>query len=312
MKVLIIDKTDSDFKKILANNNCIVLENLNDSKDKILDNFNFDGLILRSRFNINADFIEKAKGLKFIARYGSGMEHIDIQTAQKKNIKCINCPEGNKDAVAEHVIGSILCLFKKINLSNHEIQNNIWNRENNRGIELMNKTIGIIGYGNTGQSVCEKLKGFNCNIIVYDKYKKKYGNKFIKETSMHEVFNKSDILSLHIPLSNETKNMINKSFLSKFKKPIFIINTSRGKIIKTNDLIDSLRNKKVLGACLDVLEYEKNSFEKINSNNDNMSFLKKSENVILTPHIAGLTFESKQRLSTILANKILDYIKSIS
>jgi len=312
MKVLIVDKTDRDFKEILTNNNCIILENLHDSKNKILDNFNFDGLILRSRFDINADFIEKAKGLKFIARYGSGMEHIDTKSAQKKNIKCINCPEGNKDAVAEHVIGLVLCLFNKINISNHEIQNGIWSRESNRGIELMNKTIGIIGYGNTGQSVCEKLKGFNCNIIVYDKYKKNYGNNFIKEVSMNEIFNKADILSLHIPLSNETKNMINKTFLSKFKKPIFIINTSRGKVIKTDDLIDSLKNKKVLGACLDVLEYEENSFNKINSKNDNMTFLKKSDNILLTPHIAGLTFESKTRLSTILANKILDYIKSIS
>ena len=312
MKIIIIDKIDKYIKKKLLKNKCNLTENLYDSKEQILKNFNFDGIILRSRFNIDFNFIKKAKGLKFIARYGSGMEHIDTKYAERFNIKCINCPEGNKDAVAEHVIGLILCLFNKINISNHEIQNGIWSRESNRGIELMNKTIGIIGYGNTGQSVCEKLKGFNCNIIVYDKYKKNYSNNLIQEASMNEIFNEADILSLHIPLSDETKNMINKTFLSKFKKPIFIINTSRGKVIKTDDLIDSLKNKKVLGACLDVLEYEENSFNKINSKHDNMMFLKKSDNVLLTPHVAGLTFESKTRLSTILANKILDYIKSIS
>tara|TARA_B100001250_G_C19785492_1_gene783947 strand:- start:6 stop:944 length:939 start_codon:yes stop_codon:yes gene_type:complete len=311
MKILIIDKTDEYFKKQLIINNCVIIEKLDDSKEKILENFDFDGLILRSRFNIDSSFIKRAKGLKFIARYGSGIEHIDINSARKNNITCINCPEGNKDAVAEHTIGLILCLLNKINLSNNQIKQGIWNREENRGLELMHKTIGVIGYGNTGQSLCDKLKGFNCNIIVYDKYKKNYGNDFIKEVSMNEIFNNSDILSIHIPLNNETKNMINNSFLNKFKKPIFFINTSRGKIINTNDLITLLKNQKVLGACLDVLEYEENSFENINSKNDNMIFLKKSNNVLLTPHIAGLTFESKKRLSEILAKKILDFIKSI-
>jgi len=312
MKILIIDKIDDYLKNKLLQNNCNLTENLSDSKEEILKKFNFDGLILRSRFNIDFSFIKKAKNLKFIARYGSGMEHIDTKYAEKNNIKCINCPEGNKDAVAEHTIGLILCLFNKINISNNQIKKGIWSRENNRGLELMNKTIGVIGYGNTGQALCEKLKGFNCNIIVYDKYKKNYGNEFITEVSMDEIFNNSNILSIHIPLNNETKNMIKKSFLTKFKKPIFIINTSRGEIVNTNDLIYFLKNKRILGACLDVLEYEEISFEKINSKNDNMIFLKKSDNVLLTPHIAGLTFESKKRLSEILANKILDFIKSIS
>ena len=311
MKILIIDKTDEWFKNKLINNNCIITEKLYESKEKILENFDFEGLILRSRFNIDSKFIKKAKGLKFIARYGSGIEHIDVNAAKKHNITCINCPEGNKDAVAEHTIGLILCLFSKINVSNNQIKKGIWDREGNRGLELMHKTIGIIGYGNTGQSLCEKLKGFNCNIIVYDKYKKNYGDDFIKEVSMDEIFNNSDILSLHIPLNNETKNMINRSFINNFKKPIFVINTSRGKIINTNDLINLLIDQKALGACLDVLEYEEMSFEKINNKNDNMIFLNKSDNVLLTPHIAGLTFESRKRLSKILAKKILDFIKSI-
>tara|TARA_B100001029_G_C15041215_1_gene443758 strand:+ start:675 stop:1613 length:939 start_codon:yes stop_codon:yes gene_type:complete len=311
MKILIIDKTDEWFKNKLINNNCIITEKLYESKEKILENFDFEGLILRSRFNIDSEFIKKAKGLKFIARYGSGIEHIDVNAAKKNNITCINCPEGNKDAVAEHTIGLILCLFNKINVSNNQIKKGVWDREGNRGLELMHKTIGIIGYGNTGQSLCEKLKGFNCNIIVYDKYKENYGDDFIKEVSMDEIFNNSDILSLHIPLNNETINMINRSFLNKFKKPIFVINTSRGKIINTNDLINLLIEQKVLGACLDVLEYEEMSFEKINNKNDNMIFLNKSDNVLLTPHIAGLTFESRKKLSKILAKKILDFIKSI-
>jgi len=311
MKIIIIDKIDKYLKKKLLKNKCNLTENLYDSKEQILKNFNFDGIILRSRFNIDFDFIKKAKGLKFIARYGSGMEHIETKYAERFNIKCINCPEGNKDAVAEHTVGLILCLFNKINVSHNQIKKGVWDREKNRGLELMNKTIGIIGYGNTGQSLCEKLKGFNCKIIVYDKYKKNYENDFIKEVSIDEIFNNSDILSIHIPLNNETKNMINKSFLNKFKKPIFVINTSRGQIVNTNDLIDFLKNEKILGACLDVLEYEEMSFDKINSINDNMIFLQKSDKVLLTPHIAGLTFESKKRIAEILANKILDFIKSI-
>ena len=310
MKILIIDKTDPFFKEKLISNKCIIIENLQDSKDVILKNFDFDGIVLRSRFKIDSNFIYKAKGLKFIARYGSGMEHIDINTAKENNIECINCPEGNKDAVAEHAIGLILCLFNKINIANEEIQNCIWKREKNRGIELMNKTIGVIGYGNTGKSLCDKLIGFKCNILAYDKYKEKFGNNLVKEVSLNEIFINSDLISIHVPENNETKNMINKSFLSKFNKPIFIINTSRGNIVNTSDLICCLKNKSVLGACLDVLEYEENSFEKINNNNC-MSFLNNAKNVLLTPHIAGLSIESKKKLSEILANKILDFIKSI-
>ena len=175
----------------------------------------------------------------------------------------------------------------------------------------MNKTIGVIGYGNTGQSFCEKLNGFKCNILVFDKYKNNFGNDLIREASMEELQKNADILSLHIPLNKETENMVNLSFLSKFKKPVYLINTSRGKIINTNDLVLCLKKKIVMGACLDVIEYEENSFERINNNN-NMKFLIKSENVILTPHIAGLSFESKKKLSKILANKILDFIKSIN
>ena len=312
MKILVIDKTSEMFKEKLISNKCIIIENLIDPKEKILKNFDFDGIVLRSRFSIDSKFIHKVKGLKFIARYGSGMEHIDVQTAKENNIVCLNCPEGNKDAVAEHAIGQILCLFNKINRANDEIKNGLWNREKNRGIELMNKTIGVIGYGNTGQSFCEKLNGFKCNILVFDKYKNNFGNDFIKEASMDELQKNADILSLHIPLNKETENMVNLSFLSKFKKPIYLINTSRGKIINTNDLVLCLKKKVVMGACLDVIEYEENSFERINNNNNNMKFLIKAENVILTPHIAGLSFESKKRLSKILANKILDFIKSIN
>ena len=312
MKILIIDKVDNTFKQTLSANNCKITENLHDSKEKILSTFNYDGLILRSRFTIDDYFIKQARNLKFIARYGSGMEHINIKKAEEYNIKCLSSPEGNKDAVAEHTIGLILSLLHNINSANEQIKNGHWIREKNRGIELMGKTIGIIGYGNTGKAFAEKIIGFNCKIIVYDKYKKNYGNSNVREVRMKEIFEQADIVSIHIPLSKETKNMIKKSFFLKFKKPIFIINTSRGSIINTNDLIDCLKKKSVLGAGLDVLEYEETSFEKINIKNDAMHFLQKCNNVIITPHIAGLTFESKKRLSKILAKKILDYIKSIN
>ena len=312
MNILVIDKIDTSLKEKLIRHNCTITESLSESKEQILQNFNFDGLILRSRFSIDHGFIKKAKSLKFIARFGSGMENIDTQTALKYNIKCISSPEGNRDAVAEHTIGLILCLLNKINLANNQINNGLWIREENKGIELMGKTIGIIGYGNTGKALCDKLIGFNCNIITYDKYRKNYGNKFIQEVSMKEIFKFSDILSLHIPLSNETKSMINSSFLSKFKKPLFIINTSRGSIINTNDLISCLKTKSVLGACLDVLEYEETSFEKLTKKNTQIDFLKKANNVILTPHIAGWTFESTKKMSVVLTKKILAYIKSIS
>ena len=246
---------------------------------------------------------QNVKNLKFIARSGAGMENIDLNYCNQKNIVCFNSPEGNRDAVAEHALGMLLSLFNKIHIADNEIRNGKWNREKNRGIELSGKTIGIIGYGNTGSAFAERLKGFNVNILVFDKYKKKYGNSFVKERSMKKIFAEADVLSLHIPLTEETKYLVNDAFIKKFKKKLFLINTSRGPIVKTDDLVKNLKRGKILGACLDVIEYEEGSFEKMEDGSA-FEFLKKSENVILTPHIAGWTVESYRKLSQILADKI--------
>jgi len=264
------------------------------------------GIIIRSKIKIDKEFIDKTKNLKFIARVGSGLENIDVEYAEKKGIKCINSPEGYKDAVAEQALGMLLSLFNKLNISDKEVRQGIWKREENRGLEIKDKTIGIIGYGNTGSAFAQRLSGFEANVLAYDKYKFNFSDKFVKECSLDEIFLNADILSLHIPLTDETTFLLDDEFINKLKKNIFIINTSRGKILKTDALVKNLKEGKILGAALDVLEYEGLSFENIEKEklSDSFSWLAKSEKVILTPHIAGWTKESKYRIAKIIADKI--------
>ena len=264
------------------------------------------GVIIRSKILFDKTIIDKATNLKFIARVGAGMESIDVAYAQSKGIACINSPEGNRDAVGEHALGMLLNLLNNICKANHQIRKGIWLREENRGIEIKHKTIGIIGYGNMGSSFARKLKGFEANVIAYDKYKFNYTDEFVKETTMEELFENTDVLSLHLPLTEETKYLVNAEFINKFKKNIYIINTARGKIIKTKDLVVELERGKVLGAALDVMEYENHSFEFIDNKDipEDFRYLLKSENVILTPHIAGWTMESKIKLSMVIVEKI--------
>ncbi len=313
IKVLLIDKIHSDLKSNLIKHGIFCVEKTSESKDQILKSINqYAGIILRSRFEIDKHFIRKASNLKFIARFGSGMENIDLKEAKKYKIKCINAPKGNSNAVGEHTLGLMLSLTKKIQTSNLEVNDGKWEREKNRGIEISNKTIGIIGYGNTGTAFSKKLIGFGCKILAYDKYKKIINNKYVKQSSMDKIFKHADILSLHIPLTGETKYLIDNNYLNKFSKNIFLINTSRGKIVKTNDLIKNIKSGKIIGAGLDVLENENINFENLNStNNDELKFLKKSNKVILTPHIAGWSRESNILMSKILTKKILSLLKSI-
>ena len=305
MKIIFIDTTHPKLIEDLNSRGFICDQAHDKSRSEILKIINnYDGLIIRSRFKIDKIFINAAKKLKFIARAGSGTENIDIKYADKKNIKCFNAAEGNRQAVAEHALAMILNLLNNISVSDLEIRKGLWNREKNRGFELSGKTIGIIGFGNTGSSFVKILENFNVKILVYDKYKKNY--KF--KSSLGEVLAYSDIISLHIPLTDETKYLVNENFIDKAKKPFYIINTSRGRCIETNALIKGLRDKKILGACLDVFEQEKNSFEKIGENAD-LKYLIESNKTILTPHIAGWTFESNYKIAETLSKKIINLVE---
>lgn len=269
---------------------------------------NFDGFIIRSKFLLDKELLDYCKQLKFIARAGAGMENIDVVYAEQLGIKCFNSPEGNRDAVGEHALGMLLMLMNRLKKADAEVREGIWLRAENRGHEIMGKTVGVIGYGNTGSKFAKKLSGFECEILVYDKYKNGINDPHVKQVEMEEIFEKADILSLHIPLTDETTYLVNEQFLNQFHKPIYLINTSRGKNLQTAHLVKALENKRLLGACLDVLEYESASFEDMNANEipAPMQYLIKADNVILTPHIGGWTHESNYKMSYYLAEKILD------
>lgn len=308
MKILFLDSVHPILEQRLTEKGFVCLHEYQKTKtevEKIIHEF--DGIVIRSRFKIDSQFIDKASRLKFIARSGAGMENIDIPYALHKGIKCYHSPEGNRDAVAEHALGMLLCLFNNLCRSNFEAKQGIWNREKNRGLEISDKTIGIIGYGYMGSAFAQRLKGFQCKILAYDKYKKNFGNEYVTECTLQEIFEKTDILSVHLPLTEETFYYINQEFIHQFAKPFYLINTARGKNVNTNHLVEALKNGKIKGACLDVLEYEKVSFENLNKEElpEAFQFLANNENVILSPHIAGWTHESYIKLSSVLADKIL-------
>jgi len=267
---------------------------------------NYTGLVLRSRLIIDEDILCKAGTLSFIARSGSGLENIDAVYAKQKGIHCFNSPEGNRDAVGEHAVGMLLSLLNNIPKGNSEVRKLQWNREENRGIELGGKTIGIIGYGNTGKAFAKKLSGFSCDVLTYDRYVENAGDENARQVELSDIFEQSDIVSIHIPYNQENHYFIDQTFLSSFKKNIYLINTSRGKVLNSADLVTSLKNGKVKGACLDVLEYEKHSFESVDFESipENLRFLITSDRVILTPHVAGWTEESYYKLSMVLYDQI--------
>jgi D-3-phosphoglycerate dehydrogenase len=305
MKILHLDTTHPFLGKELEK---IGFKNYYDFKTiksdlKISD---FFGIIIRSRISIDKNFIDKCKNLKFIARIGSGIENIDVDYAKQKGIQIISTPEGNSNAVGEHALGMLLSILNNINSSNSEVKKGIWNRESNRGIELKNKTVGLIGYGNTGKSFAKKLNGFDVNTIFYDIKKIKKDN-YANPVSLNYLKDNSDIISLHVSMTEESIGLINKNFIESCAKPFWLINTSRGSCIIINDLVKGLKDGKVLGAGLDVIAFEKKSFEKLTVNeNDqsNLNYLNSSNNVILTPHIAGWTQESKIGLVKIALEKI--------
>ncbi len=261
----------------------------------------YEGLVIRSKFQVMAGIIDMAANLRFIARAGAGMDNIDEAYAIKKGITLINAPEGNMDAVGEHAIGLLLSLMNNLNRGDAEIRDGLWQREANRGYELKGRTVGIIGYGHMGQSFARKLQGFEVNVIAYDKYKTGFSDIYAREVSMEEIVKHSDVLSLHIPLTSETKGLVNDEYLFHFKKPIFLLNTSRGQVVETQAVLNGITQGKILGAGLDVLETEK--FPAL-AEQPWFEELKNSEKVILNPHVAGWTVESYRKISEVMAAKI--------
>lgn len=266
----------------------------------------YQGIVIRSRFKIDKSFLDKAANLQFIARVGAGLESIDCEYALSKNIQLIAAPEGNRNAVAEHTLGMILSLFNNLNQANNEIKKGQWNREKNRGHELDGKTVGIIGYGNMGKSFAKKLRGFEVEVLCFD-ILENVGDANARQVSLEELQQKTDVLSLHIPWTPETDKMVNANFINAFARSFWIINTSRGKNIVTDDLVEAIKKRKILGAGLDVLEYEKLSFETLFQDKETpvaFQYLLNAQNVILSPHIAGWTFESHERLAQVIVDKI--------
>ncbi|MBU2928103.1 2-hydroxyacid dehydrogenase [Winogradskyella psychrotolerans] len=266
----------------------------------------YDGMIIRSRFSIDKQFLDAAKNLKFIGRVGAGLENIDCDYAETKGIYLISAPEGNRNAVGEHALGMLLSLFNKLNKADKEVREGKWFREDNRGLELDGKTVGIIGYGNMGKAFAKKLKGFDVEVLCYD-IKTNVGDASAKQVILEELKAKADVLSLHIPQTDLTLNMINSDFINGFKKSFWLINTARGKSVVTQDLVSALQSGKILGAGLDVLEYEKSSFENLFTSKDMpkaFQYLIASGNVLLSPHVAGWTVESHIKLSQTIVDKI--------
>ena len=305
MKILQLDTNHPLITEQLSAKGFMLDEDTTSTYDEVLEKIaDYEGIIIRSRIPVDQNFLEHAKNLKFIARVGAGMENIDVRFAEERGIKLISSPEGNRDSVAEHVVGMLLILMHRLFISSAEVKNGIWKREENRGDELLGKTFGIIGYGNMGKAVAKRLSGFGVKVIFHD-ILPNLSDEFATQVSLETLKNEADILSLHIPITDETYHLIDAQFISGMKKDFYFINTARGKNVKTSDLVEAIRSGKVKGACLDVLEYEKDSFENLEIENTDSAFLLQSEKVIVTPHIAGWTVQSKEKLAQVIVDKIL-------
>jgi D-3-phosphoglycerate dehydrogenase len=307
MKILHLDTNHPLLINQLNNLGFINDEDYTSSKREIEEKIHlYDGLIIRSRFSIDTHFLDKAINLQFIGRVGAGLENINCTYAESKNITLVAAPEGNRNAVGEHCLGMLLSLLNKLNKADREVRNGQWLREENRGVELDGKTVGLIGYGNMGKSFAKKLRGFDVKVLCYDVKPNVFDNN-CKQVSLAELQEKTDVLSLHTPQTALTNNSVNTDFITKFKKSFWLINTARGTAINTNALVEALKSGKILGAGLDVLEYEKSSFENLFSDDKMPSafqYLVKSDNVILSPHIAGWTIESNEKLAQTIVEKI--------
>jgi D-3-phosphoglycerate dehydrogenase / 2-oxoglutarate reductase len=263
----------------------------------------YEGLIVRSKTRIDEDLLGDAPRLRFIGRAGAGIDNVDVSYCNRKNIAVLHAAEGNRDAVGEFTIGLLLALLRNIPRSDQQVKNSIWEREGNRGEELMGKTVGVIGFGNMGQAFCKRLAGFGCKILAYDKYKKGFGSDLCAEVEMIEIFEQSDILSLHIPLTDETRSLLNEQYFARFRKNIIVLNTARGEIIPLSALVWGIESGKIRGAALDVLENERINNLKPEQQ-QYFNYLRGQSNVIFTPHIAGWTYESHLKINVALVEKI--------
>lgn len=272
---------------------------------------NYTGIVMRSRLTLDEQFIDAAKNLKFIAREGVGLEHIPVEYAESKGIKIINSPEGSRDTVGEHAIGMLLMLLNNLSRADHEVKNGKWVREANRGVELMGKTVGIVGYGNMGSAFAKRLSGFGVKVLAYDKYKSAYGDAHAEEASLERLFSEAEIISLHIPMMPGNFHFVDDDFIKNFKNDIYVINTARGLVLNIADLVKNLKSGKVKGAALDVLEYEDQSFDGFSLEKlpADFQYLTQAKNVVLAPHIAGWSFESKRKHGEVLAQKIEKFCK---
>ncbi|WP_312823291.1 2-hydroxyacid dehydrogenase [Epilithonimonas sp.] len=305
MKILQLDKNHPLISEQLTAKGFVVEEDHSSPYDEVLEKIkDYQGIIIRSRIPLDKNFLTNASHLKFIARVGAGMENIDIETAENLGIKLINSPEGNRDSVAEHVVGMLLILMNRLFIASNEVKNGIWKREENRGDELLGKTFGIIGYGNMGKATGKRLSGFGVEVIFHD-ILPNLSDEFATQVSLEELQKRADVLSLHIPLTSETHYLIDEEFISKMEKNFYFVNTARGKNLKTKALVQAIESGKVLGACLDVLEYEKSSFENLETENQDLKYLLDSEKAIVTPHIGGWTNQSKIKLAQFIVDKIL-------
>ena len=307
-KVLIIDDVHTIITDGLKNAGFEVVDATKLNRDEIISQVgDAFGIVLRSRINIDREFVDAAKCLRYVARVGAGMETIDVEYCENKGIKCLNSPEGNRDAVGEHTVGMLLSLLNNLNRADRQVKAGEWKREMNRGRELGFRTVGIIGYGNMGSSFARKLSGFGCKVLAYDKYKTNYSDGYAKEVSLDDIFANADVLSLHVPLTAETKYMVDDGFIESFKNPFVLLNASRGPVVKTSALVSALQSGRIVSAGLDVIEFEETSFEATKKMTDNPDFryLAQCDNVIMSPHIAGWTVESKIKLAQVLLDKIL-------
>lgn len=307
MKVLIIDNVhpliEERFTK-LGWKCDLMLTASREELLKVIDQY--EGLVLRSRVKIDESFLSAANNLKFIGRPGAGLENIDLNYCEQRGIEVFRSPEGNRDAVAEHAIGMLLMLFNRLKIADAEVRQGIWKREENRGYELMDKTVGIIGYGYMGKAFAQRLSGFGCQVIAYDKYLENYADEYAMEVSLEELKERADIISLHLPQSPETIHYVDDEFINDVSKPFYLINTARGKSVNTNAVLEAMDDGKMAGACLDVLEFESSSFEEMTSENPVFQRLVAHEKVLLSPHIAGWTHEAKYKLGHYLAEKIIE------
>ena len=312
MNVLVTDSTHPVLvEKLEAAGHCCCVWTDCTYESLLAEVQNYDALVVRSKIMIDRNFIDHVRHLRCIGRVGAGMETIDVDYAESVGIRCLNSPEGNRDAVGEHAVGLLLALMDKIRVADSEVRQGLWRREANRGLEIKGRTVGIIGCGNMGSAFAQRLRGFECQIVAYDKYKPAgYAPDGVEEVSLEELQRRADIVSLHVPLTDETRYMVDAGFFSAFEKPVFLINTSRGAVVNTADLVAAMEQGRVLGAALDVIEYEDMSKDGLDLDTlpADFRYLLESPRTVLTPHVAGWTVESKYKLAAVLADKIIDVI----